>query len=691
MVANRRKAIQKQATSISAEGKDDDAQFEDEDDFLELDDLKESNNIDLADDEFDQLSSEPKDGGASIQLIARTPLALIPLSDKEKDGVTLFAANGEPLGSRCDFRMNTSLMHSSGALLLDLGERFRVEELQTRSQQSQSQPQQQPTQQPSVDQLASALAAMPNKPIPESNDDQNDGVHDWHYDDDDDDDGPMADDDDGLHDPTDVFSTQNVLTEVAAANGDALKPASAASALPERMTTRKMVAAVAEAVRNGSSAALAAFVDPWAPLDPHLPNKALEKPFKKGKTFRIPACLKESKSGSDAFATVTAPLIPISAFCAGVANTHKPVPTNKLKGLTFSDLDYLYWPEQKRRESQRKQDKQRLMSRLLMTAKGRRLVRRDGWDAVESPFLASDSMQDAQADMAATDTLRQSNNLLKDGDDDIFGAGPGSDVGYDNNDNDDDDDNNNEDLVYWGDDGANDSNSDAPARVTMTDAEAALFRAGDVQGQQPVEITMSYEELVRNYVDKFLKSAVLYAQETALSKRVAEWDEKIRPFLREQDERPPFDMLATGSVLIQTFKEIPAAAKEPVPFSNVVSNHEVFEVCRMFVSCLQLANQGNVAISRDQLDPDTGMRVKFLHGNAVYNFTGESEDAPESQSQRTEVAAPNLAASPENATTSSRTSKATKSAKSSSKATEPMEKPTKAVALGKKRGATAIA
>ena len=45
------------------------------------------------------------------------------------------------------------------------------------------------------------------------------------------------------------------------------------------------------------------------------------------------------------------------------------------------------------------------------------------------------------------------------------------------------------------------------------------------------KVVQSYEEMVRLYIQSTLTAAVSYAQETELSKRVREWEERIKPTL----------------------------------------------------------------------------------------------------------------------------------------------------------------
>lgn len=51
----------------------------------------------------------------------------------------------------------------------------------------------------------------------------------------------------------------------------------------------------------------------------------------------------------------------------------------------------------------------------------------------------------------------------------------------------------------------------------------------DSAHSQPV--VQSYEDLVRHYIESALSAAVSYASETELSKRVKEWEERIKPRL----------------------------------------------------------------------------------------------------------------------------------------------------------------
>ncbi|XP_030921027.1 condensin-2 complex subunit H2 [Geospiza fortis] len=53
-----------------------------------------------------------------------------------------------------------------------------------------------------------------------------------------------------------------------------------------------------------------------------------------------------------------------------------------------------------------------------------------------------------------------------------------------------------------------------------------------------------YEELVRRNVELFMASSQKFAQETELSQRIRQWEERMEPLLQEQESRVPFNVHA---------------------------------------------------------------------------------------------------------------------------------------------------
>ena len=149
----------------------------------------------------------------------------------------------------------------------------------------------------------------------------------------------------------------------------------------------------------------------------------------------------------------------------------------------------------------------------------------------------------------------------------------------------------------------------------------------------------------KSTVAAYMRGTHLYAQETNLTRRVSAWEDKLLPVLREQHSRPRFDIHDYGSRLLDTLsvevaKKMLAqkpkkegdededdceqstgeedadiskdnsngevAVKEAEdsmsePFISIASKQNAtrFEVCRLFLSMLQLANDRNIELSHE--------------------------------------------------------------------------------------------
>ncbi|XP_072258081.1 condensin-2 complex subunit H2-like [Pyxicephalus adspersus] len=105
---------------------------------------------------------------------------------------------------------------------------------------------------------------------------------------------------------------------------------------------------------------------------------------------------------------------------------------------------------------------------------------------------------------------------------------------------------------------------------------------------------ISYEELVRKNVELFIANSQKYAQETVLSIRVREWEDKMGPQLQEQEERGSFDIHDYGDRLVSQFNQV----GEWRSFASLMAHREPFEVCRYMLASLQLANDYTVEVAQ---------------------------------------------------------------------------------------------
>ncbi|XP_029598045.1 condensin-2 complex subunit H2 isoform X2 [Salmo trutta] len=128
----------------------------------------------------------------------------------------------------------------------------------------------------------------------------------------------------------------------------------------------------------------------------------------------------------------------------------------------------------------------------------------------------------------------------------------------------------------------------------LTDEAPADFLSG--QDFVPDMDGLSYEDLVKKSVEQFLVNSQGYAQETALSKRVKEWEDKIRPELTYQEVRATFDIHDYGDRIVAALSSV----GQRRTFSSIVHNMDNFEACKYMLASLQLANDYTVEIDRSE-------------------------------------------------------------------------------------------
>jgi hypothetical protein len=137
------------------------------------------------------------------------------------------------------------------------------------------------------------------------------------------------------------------------------------------------------------------------------------------------------------------------------------------------------------------------------------------------------------------------------------------------------------------------------------------------------QVPETYSDLVRAHVAKFVETARNWASETRLSMRVRGWHDYLEPILEEQENRPHFDLREYEQSLLDELQSIQKTQSEDtVPFEKIVleavpSEHRIhvsadtsekeyiprWDVCRLFLTTLELANQGSVIID------DTGLHI----------------------------------------------------------------------------------
>lgn len=321
------------------------------------------------------------------------------------------------------------------------------------------------------------------------------------------------------------------------------------------------------------------FKDPWKMLDPHDPGTAQEKPFKKGKPFKKPSSLtshQKKKKRKRKEENKEPTLVPINQFISQAFYSHaSKMSKNSLKIPSFPEFEYLYWAEYR--------EKQKLHAKL------RKVL----------------------SQVASKEEIEELNSIVQNREENADGQVYDDDngVGCD-------------DPADFDDDGDDFGGVDEGLDLESAEVLEPMALEEPADGV----VISSYEEMVRKYVDSYLLEArQQYAQETELSRRVREWEERIVPVLTEEETHRPFDIHKYGEEIIDSFK-----GNSNQDFRQLAHEKEPFEICRFFLATLQLANNYNVEIKADGVGEkavDT-MRLKLLKrtpGNmAIATFGGHA-------------------------------------------------------------------
>ncbi|CAL8242371.1 unnamed protein product [Merluccius merluccius] len=140
--------------------------------------------------------------------------------------------------------------------------------------------------------------------------------------------------------------------------------------------------------------------------------------------------------------------------------------------------------------------------------------------------------------------------------------------------------------------GGDDDLSDNEHEPLLDDIPAEFGGGHDfiMPGSQGEEL--SYEDLVKKSVEQFMVNSKGYAQETALSRRVKNWEDKIRPGLALQEEQPTFDIHDYSDRIVSAL----GAVGRQRSLASLVHGLDNFEACKYMLASLQLANDYTVEV-----------------------------------------------------------------------------------------------
>ncbi|XP_029471162.1 condensin-2 complex subunit H2 [Rhinatrema bivittatum] len=279
------------------------------------------------------------------------------------------------------------------------------------------------------------------------------------------------------------------------------------------------------------------FLDPWRSLDPF--DSSEDKPFKKGKHFVVPRSIQDD-TGNKRKRRGPTKLQDFMEWFSMAYHDGEDTRKSRRKGPTFADMEILYWKHMKERTAAEKRLQKRMGPQFMKDVLELQHVE---WENAESqPPLIEES--------------RAGDYLDHDGLEDDISI--------------------HEDLAL-----------DMPACLVEDPALCDLE-----PGQMPERLT--YEDLVRKNVELFIANSQKYAQETDLSLRVRDWEDKMGPQLQEQEERGAFDIHDYGDRLVDVYGSI----GEWRTFASLMVGKQAYEVCRYMLASLQLANDYTVEIAQ---------------------------------------------------------------------------------------------
>ena len=326
--------------------------------------------------------------------------------------------------------------------------------------------------------------------------------------------------------------------------------------------------------------------DPWAELDIHDDTGAGSgveggKPMRRARTWR------KEKSFAGTSLDDAASMLWEEEFAreggTGVEIRRPPVPGDRGAGVlgapAFPEFAYMY-------------DAMRRRKRVAAMASARAASSRDNGVEVEHDTViagvTSPKAAQEEEDVEEMERLRAAPVAGTSFEDDQFGGYGG-------------------DEDAWGGGGhegdvelAEADNDDELPPVTLDfDALAEAYKDDAESTRMARQDGMTYEQLVKLHVEKYVASCVLKASGVQL--RVSEWREKVTPAIKVQEERDPFDLNGVSDKLLTQLKDCPderddAGAGKMDVAHLLQSDAGQFDVCRKFVSMLQLINSENISL-----------------------------------------------------------------------------------------------
>lgn len=133
--------------------------------------------------------------------------------------------------------------------------------------------------------------------------------------------------------------------------------------------------------------------------------------------------------------------------------------------------------------------------------------------------------------------------------------------------------------------------------INQADATGLLLNVEEQLGEEFVNTASSFEETCRKHLERTAWMWEQRATDSELLRRVEEWKSRIQPILEEEERRKDFDISLYGKKIVHILKvETKNKDTDTAKIGHLIHHPAKFEVCRMFLATLQLANNYKIEI-----------------------------------------------------------------------------------------------
>uniref|UniRef100_A0A914ZWH1 Condensin-2 complex subunit H2 n=1 Tax=Parascaris univalens TaxID=6257 RepID=A0A914ZWH1_PARUN len=166
-------------------------------------------------------------------------------------------------------------------------------------------------------------------------------------------------------------------------------------------------------------------------------------------------------------------------------------------------------------------------------------------------------------------------------------------------------------------DGLNNEDIEGPVALGNVYGDGKAVR--DVGLTKPLN-RMTYEEVLTYCLQRYW--SVSEETTSGLYQRVQKWEEKMIPLLEEEESRREFNIHEYGDEILGKFQQI----GQTIPYVELMKGKPWYECCRYLLSILMLANMGNLLVEECNPEDAFGsLRCKLLKRDRHHEVFDDAE------------------------------------------------------------------